>query len=98
MRLRANDARRPWSWSGQSPSERFAARDPITPEERSEFLAAVDAHRDDERLRRDALCEGRHKAAIERAAIRRALVDLGHLEINPRRVSTDLSSLKLANN
>src|SRR5438105_6068682 len=98
MRTRANDVRRPWGWRGQSPSERFAARDWITPGQRADFLAAVAGRRGDERTRRDPLCDGRHAAAIERAAIRRALVDLGHLEINPRRVSQAIPTLISADN
>jgi hypothetical protein len=98
MRLRANDVRRPWGANGPSPAERFAARQPLTPEHRAAFLAAVEARREDEHLRRDPLCDGRHRAAIERAAIRRTLVDLGHLEIKPRRVSPAIHPLECAGN
>jgi transposase InsO family protein len=98
MRVRANDARRPWGANGPSPAQRFEARTAIAPEDRSAFLDAVASHRVDERLRRDPLCEGRHRAAVERAAIRRTLVDLGHLEINPRRVSTAFFPPTLASN
>ena len=98
MRSRANDVRRPWGWRGPSPAERFAARERVSNERRAAFLAAVESRRADERTRRDPLCEGRHRAAIERAAIRRALVDVGHLEINPRRVSTAIQLLKCAGN
>lgn len=98
LRTRANDVRRPWGSGGPSPAERFAAHAPITAEQRAGFLAAVDARRRDERTRRDPLCEGRHRAAIERAAIRRALVDLGHLDIQPRPVSPAIQPLECAGN
>jgi hypothetical protein len=98
MRVRANAVRRPWGASGPSPAERFTARFPIAQEQRGAFLAAVEDRRRDERTKRDPLCDGRHAAAVERAAIRRALVDLGHLEIQPRRVSTAIPSLTCAGN
>jgi hypothetical protein len=98
MRARSNDVRRLWGWRGLSPAERFAACEPVAPERRAAFLAAVQALRADERARRDPLCDGRHRAAIERASVRRAFVDTGNLEINPRRVSTAIQPINCAGN
>jgi transposase InsO family protein len=96
-RCLGNEHGRPFGRSQPTPSERWAARAPITPEEDDAFREAVQRARDEQRAARVGE-PGRSRLALEeRSAIARALTELGYLEFKTRRVSQPLSSRFSAN-
>jgi transposase InsO family protein len=97
-RTMGNETLRPGGARGPTPAELFAARTPITQAERTLFQATVARYLDEEQSRRGHPRGGSRREAAERAAVRRALVDLGYLHINTRRVSPPIQPLNSANN
>jgi hypothetical protein len=85
----ANDLARPGGWQGPTAGELWARRQPISAEERMAFMATVAAHRAEIRAewKFDADADLTHDqaSAIDRRAIRDALVEHGLLRIHPRR-------------
>jgi len=84
----ANDLARPSGWRGPTAGQLWQERQPLTTEERAVFLVAVDARRLESRqaLHFSAAEPLAHyaQAAVDRRAVRDALVDLGLLAIEPR--------------
>jgi transposase InsO family protein len=85
----ANDLAHPSGWLGPTAGQLWAAREPITAATRSAFLATVAAHRSEVRAEwqfaADAELTHGEAAAVDRHAIRDALVEHGLLRIHPRR-------------
>jgi hypothetical protein len=93
-----NEILRPFGWRGPSPAQAFARRTPIADPERKTFRETVERYAGQERARRGPDPGARTRACAQRAATRRALVDLGYLEIKTRRVSPPISALFSADN
>ena len=85
----ANDLARPAGWCGPTAGQLWALRQPISAAERSAFLAGVATYRAEVRgeWEFDADAELTHDeaSAIDRRAVRDALVEQGLLRIHPRR-------------
>ena len=92
----ANAFVRPRGLHGLTPDEAWAARSPITPDERARFRMLVAQCERETRLDRglplDLHLTGSDQAAITRAAIRRALVALGLLSIRRGPIPLPVSS------
>ena len=90
-RCQANETARPWGWTGPTPQEAFEKRVPITEVERRMFLASYEAYARSERQERgyDPHAELDHyqRAAVDRVAIVRALVEHGYLQFRRRRIT-----------
>lgn len=92
----ANTTARPWGATGPTPAEGFAARTPITDEERAAFQRTrdreianlVETH--EERNGKMPTCS--QHAAIDRLAVQRALCEHGYLEFRRGRLSTPIST------
>jgi hypothetical protein len=89
-RLAANALNRPWGPKNATPDERWHARAPLTPEQRSTLRTIVAQKTLDitqsiqrERLEKalDQRMTANDRATVARVAIRQALVELGHLHI-----------------
>ena len=85
----ANDLARPDGWRGPTAGQLWAGRKPISTEEQSAFLATIAAHRMEVRVEwtLDAEAELTHDqaSAMDRHAVRDALVEHRLLCIHPRR-------------
>ena len=85
----ANDLARPEGWCGPTAAQLWAKRQPISAQERSAFLATVAAYRALVRAewQFDADAELTHDqaSAVDRHAVRDAMVEHGLLRIVPRR-------------
>jgi len=85
----ANELSRPEGWRGPTASTLWANRPPLSAAERSAFLARVAGHRAEVRgqwqFAIDAALTHDQAAAIDRHAIRDALVEQDLLRIHPRR-------------
>jgi putative transposase len=85
----ANDLARPDGWRGPTAGQLWAGRQPLSAETRIAFLATVAAHRAGIRAewKFEAEAELTHDqaSAIDRRAVRDALVEHGLLRIHPRR-------------
>jgi transposase InsO family protein len=99
-RLEANATARPQGLSGPTPDQAWAARTPISAEERMLFQAEV------ERQRQAVNAQGGPEAnpktdmndrARDRQAIRRALEGLGYLTYTRRRITLPIRKKKAAN-
>jgi transposase InsO family protein len=99
-RLESNSTARPQGRSGPTPDEAWAARTPITLEERTLFQAEV------ERQRQAVDAQGGPEAnpqtdlserARDRLTIRRALEGLGYLTYTRRRITLPIRKKKVAN-
>jgi transposase InsO family protein len=84
----ANDLARPSGWRGPTAGQLWEQRQPLTSDDRAAFLAAVDSRRLESR---EALhfspaepLEHYAQAAVDRRAVRDALVAQGLLNIEPR--------------
>jgi len=87
----ANCASRPWGVLGPTPQQRWDRRTPITPQQRQTFQNAVLNH---QRIVRLELGVGpeqelkrKVKAMVARESIGRALVGLGYLQVQRRRIT-----------
>lgn len=89
-RLQANETGRPFGSHGPSPDEKWQTREPIRDEERVAFAAEYQrqlaSERQDRGILEDVLLQGRERDQIERAALVRALVQLGFFSIRRRRI------------
>lgn len=88
-RLVANELSHPRGWQGPTADQLWDGRTPIAPQERAEFLASVEEGRCDARAHwnfaPDAALTHYQAAAVDRRAIRDALVKHDLLIIHPRR-------------
>ena len=88
-RQQANELLRPQGHHAPAPAQRWAARTPITEEQR-DMLAQTIAERN-QRIQRltnaEKLPTLNHQSRFFRAAVRQALLDLGLLTINPRSIT-----------
>jgi len=95
----ANHDHYPWGRAHGTPADRFAGRNPITPNERDTFQAVVVQC---EREVQQALCipdqslTDRCSALIHRRAVRHALVELGYLDITRRSIPQPIHTAKCA--
>jgi transposase InsO family protein len=92
---RANELSRPWGVRGPTPAEAWLARRPLGPLERQTFVDAV--RRLDYKVRFDEGLENEllnraATATVARAAIRRALEELGYLSVQRRRITPPFNS------
>jgi transposase InsO family protein len=100
----ANTLSRPWGPHGATPEEAWQARTPISPEERRQFLDAVEVQRAQARrdlgLAESAALSHFDQARLDRLALTRALVQLGYLTLRradrPPKKPRRLSRKKLA--
>ena len=85
----ANDLARPAGWRGKTARELWEHRSPITSDERASFLAAVAEHRAAARTNWNfaaaAPLTHYEQAAVDRRAVRDALLQQDLLRIHPRR-------------
>jgi len=88
----ANDLARPTGWRGPTAAQLWEQRQPLTVAEREVFLAAVDARRLESRqalhFSPTELLAHYAQAAVDRRAVRDALVAQGLLTIEPRHKRT----------
>jgi hypothetical protein len=85
----ANELAHPYGWRGPTAAQLWTAREPVSAAARSAFLATVAAHRSEVRAEwqfaTDAELTHDEAAAVDRHAVRDALVEHGLLRIHPRR-------------
>lgn len=85
----ANELTRPKGWQGPTADQLWSDREPISAAERSAFQATVEEHRAEVRaewnIAADEPLDHDAAAAIDRRAVRDALVQHGLLAIHPRR-------------
>jgi nucleoid-associated protein YgaU len=96
-RHQANELTRPQGHRGPTPSDLWSVRVPIGPEQRKQFLAAVERHRAEilaERKGNLNLKNKNHQRQVQRQAVRRALLECGLLTITWRSVSPPLNPKK----
>lgn len=95
-RLQANETPRWWEPFAPTPENLWRVRRPLTPDERTEFLALVAKTRDEARASRGWLpgveIGSRENASVDREAISRSLVASGNLEFRRRRIPLPVSS------
>lgn len=100
-RALANATARPWGFHRPTPDQAWAARTPITPDERAQFRARVARYaletRIDRGLALDLHLDRPTQASLDRCAIRRALVALGLLSIRRGRFPLPIHSRFSAN-
>jgi len=99
-RVEANQQARPRRLHGLTPEQVWAARAPVTAQERAAFQATVDRLRTEARVEQDlpaqAVLTRRQQAAVDRVAFRRALVAHDLLVFRRRRIPPRISRPKLA--
>jgi transposase InsO family protein len=87
----ANESARPYGWRGPTAGELWAERAPIGADQRAAFQATVEAHRAQVRAQwnfaPDESLTHYQAAAVDRRAVRDALVEHDLLRIHPRRRS-----------
>lgn len=95
-RRMANEVNYPWGPLKPTPLAAFAARQPISAEFRAAFRRSVEHERAQERIDRkyplDAELDHADQAAIDRVAIRRALVEHGFLTFTRRSITPQIQS------
>jgi len=100
-RLQANELTRPWGAASPTPDQAWSQRPLITSDERSAFLATVARLESEERqvegIPSDRILEHYEQSAVDREAIRRALVAHGYLLFTRRRVPLPIKLKKAAN-
>jgi len=88
--LQANETARPWGAHGPTPAEVWAARTPVTDEQRASFRSVYRKEYALECGRRDVPwgidLPRRIRASIDRQAVPRALTERGYLEFRRRRI------------
>jgi transposase InsO family protein len=99
-RQEGNYLSRPWGERGPSPQERWCERRPITLAEREEFSASVARHRQEAEKESAEVAEGvgvgdQERAARERLAMQRALVEHGLLLFSRRRYPSPIPRPKV---
>ena len=94
-RAQLNHTLRPWGPQSPTPMETWLSRKPITPDQRAQFRQCVAqsdlAVRGDLALG-DQPLEPKARAVVARAAIRRALVALGYLFVQRKRITPPFNS------
>jgi hypothetical protein len=95
-REQINQATYPWGVREPTPWQRWQGRPPITEDDRRRLMDAI-AEAIRQRLEREGLDETEllpmpTRAALVRAAIRRALIGLGYLEVRRRRITPPFKS------
>lgn len=97
----ANATARPKGLTGPTPDELWNDRRVITPEQRSHFAAAVVKQRSEvnakEEIAPNAVMQPQEERALNRAAIRRALVEHDYLLFSRRRIPLPITKQKTAN-
>jgi transposase InsO family protein len=90
-RLQANETARPWGHTAPTPEEAWTARQSIQPEERAAFVAEVFELEKEVRGEQghpgEGLLDRTAQAAVDRIAIRRALVTASCLDFTSARVA-----------
>jgi hypothetical protein len=86
---------RPWGPGGPTPQELWQCRPVITPDHRARFIDCVAAMR--QQIREEHGMAGEFlaelpRAAVAREAIRRALIQLGYLLVQRKRISPPFNS------
>jgi transposase InsO family protein len=96
----ANATARPRGPQGPTPDQLWATRTPHTPEERSFFQATVERRRTEARTEaghsQDKILTPSAARAIDRQAIRRALVEHGYLLFKRRRIPLPIKKQKVS--
>jgi putative transposase len=96
----ANASARPQGPAGPTPEQRWALRPTLSPDQRLLFQAAVERHRQEALRQQDLPTHDRLETyearAIDRQAIRRALVEHGYLLFARRRIPLPFSKRKKA--
>jgi transposase InsO family protein len=98
-RRQANELTRPWGHNGPTHRERWEAREPITPQLRQAFVAAVERHRQAILVEREAAFDPQnknHQHQVQRQAVRRAFLELGLLTITRRSIPLPIKRKKRA--
>jgi transposase InsO family protein len=99
-RLQANELARPWAAAGPTPDQAWDQRHPITAAQRVAFQAALDQEqmraREEEGYDLHSVLGYHDQAALDRVAIRRALVALGVLLFSRRRITLPINAKKVA--
>jgi len=99
-RLEANALTRPWGAKSPTPDQAWNQRPPLTSGERIDFLATVDRLESEERkvegIPSDRTLEHYQQTAVDREAIRRALVAHGFLLFTRRRIPLPFKLKKVA--
>jgi hypothetical protein len=97
-RRMANELHYPWGWQQPTPARLWQARPTLTREQRATFRQTVNEHRNTVQTQQgyplnDDL-DHYDQAAIDRVAIRRALVELGFLTFTRRSITPPLPTRK----
>ena len=95
-RLEANATARPRGPLGPSPDQLWLARQPITQQERSQFLLSVARHQKDVEAVQGIPQNDSEQRAMDREAIRLALVEQGYLHYTRRSIPLPITSKKVA--
>src|SRR5262249_51197209 len=99
-RLQANATARPHGLHGPTPDELWAARSTLSPDARALFHACVHRQRQQARAEKNYPTEGplpgKDDRALDRIAIRRALVEHGYLLFSRRRLPLTFIRRKVA--
>ena len=100
-RRMANEVNYPWGAHGPTPAELWRARTPLSAERRTAFAAALEEQR--RRARGELECPQTgplpplDQRAVDRVAIRRALVEHGLLTFTRRQFTPPIQSEKVSN-
>jgi transposase InsO family protein len=92
-RQQANELTRPEGHLNPTPSQRWTARTPISPAQREQFQATIDRHAQQVITERQGTFDSTNKNQqhqVRRQAARRALLELGLLNITRRSISLPL--------
>ncbi len=97
-RREANATARPKERQGPKPDEAWAVPEPITQDERQAFDAAYRSHEQVERrlrgIQEGVRLQRAQQASIDRVALGRALIELGFLSIQRRRITPRIPKRK----
>jgi transposase InsO family protein len=96
-RLEANATARPRGPLGPNPDQLWLARQPITQQERSQFLLSVARHQKDVEAVQGQPQNDSEQRAMDREAIRLALVEQGYLHYTRRSIPLPITSKNAAN-
>jgi transposase InsO family protein len=95
----ANELTRPWGHRGPTHRDRWSARQPIAPQRREAFVAAVERHRQAILAERKITFNPEnknHQHQVQRQAVRRALLELGLLTTTRRSITLPIKRKKQA--
>jgi hypothetical protein len=98
-RQQANELTRSWGAQGPSPEQVWSNRRPVNPSDRQSFQTTVQYLEQEQReaggIPMDAILDHYQQAAVNREAIRRALVAHGLLVFTRRRIPTPIPRRKV---